>query len=387
MFATIKEVIFSIINETNYNRLITIENNFLEMRNEIELEAIIEDYLNGKLTVEEQKAFEQLRNNDPIVDHKVVAHKVFLESMKQYANILTLKQQMDASHEQIDVAAISAKVKPHPSRIIRIFRNNKAAIAVAASFLVLASVVYLGQTKQDGNMQLLNNRVNEIKGSQDNIIRVFNEPRVPNTTPAKYGGTGFAISSNGYVLTSYHVIKGADSVYIQNSKGISFKAKAYYTDAVNDIAILKVDDSSFENLNSLPYSIKKNSTGIGELVYTLGYPKEDVVLGNGYVSSKTGLNGDTLAFQVAIPVYPGNSGGPLLDNNGNIVGVIKGKENKADGAAFAVKSKYIMEALNAIPQDSLRKRIEYSKISPLQGLKRKDQVAKMQDYVFMIKVY
>jgi serine protease Do len=359
------------------------------MKNEIELEAIIEDYLNGKLTDGERIAFEQLRSNDPIVDHKVVAHKVFLESMKQYADILLLKQQMDAAHEQIDVEAISAKVRPHSSRIVRIFRNNKAAIAVAASFLILASVVYFGQTKQDGNMQYLSGELIKTQQKTEGLIRKIDNdrPKIADITPAKYSGSGFAISGNGYILTSYHVIKGADSVYIQSSKGNSFKAKAFYTDAVNDIAVLKIDDPEFESLGTLPYSLKKSAAGIGELVYTLGFPKEDVVLGNGYVSSKTGLNGDTLAFQVAIPVNPGNSGGPLLDNSGNIVGIIKGKENKIEGAAFAVKSKYIMEALNAIPQDSLRKRIAFGKRSPLQGMKRDQQVKRMQDYVFMIKVY
>ncbi|MDQ8051461.1 MAG: serine protease [Pedobacter sp.] len=355
--------------------------------NEIELEAIIEDYLNGKLTANEQSAFEQLRNNDPIVDHKVVAHKVFLESLKQYADVMSLKQQLDAAHDRIDVAAISAKVKPHPSRIIRMFRNNKAAIAVAASFLVLASVVYFGQTRQDDNMQLLNNKVIATQGTLNDIVRVVKEPKPSTITPARFGGSGFAISSNGYILTSYHVIKGADSVYVQNNRGESYKAKAFYTDPVNDIAVLKINDSDFTALGALPYTLKRTGTSIGELVYTLGYPKDDVVLGDGYVSSKTGLNGDTVSYQVAIPVNPGNSGGPLLDNNGNIVGVIKGKENKIDGAAFAVKSKYIAEALNAIPQDSLRRRVAYGKRSSLQGLKREQQVRKMQEYVFMVKAY
>ncbi|WP_316765649.1 serine protease [Pedobacter frigiditerrae] len=362
------------------------------MRNEIELEAIIEDYLNGKLTADEHKAFEQLRNNDPIVDHKVVAHKVFLESMKQYADVLLLKQQLDAAHDKIDVAAISAKVAPHPSKIVRILRNNKSAIAVAASFLILAMIMLYSiqsQTKQEGNMELLAGKVSELKGSQDNIIRTIDNSRKESVdaTPAKFGGTGFAISSNGYILTSYHVINGKGSISVQNSKGEVFKVVRYYTDPVNDIAILKISDAAFENLGALPYSIKKGSAGIGDAVYTLGYPKDDVVLGDGYVSSKTGLNGDTIAYQVAIPVNPGNSGGPLLDNNGNIVGVINGKESKTDGAAFAVKSKYIMEALNAIPQDSLSRRVAYGKRSSLQGLKRNKQVQKMQDYVFMIKVY
>ena len=361
------------------------------MNNDIQLEAIIEDYLNGKLKPEEVKAFEQLRSNDPIVDHKVVSHKVFLDSMKQYANVLLLKQQMDIAHDQIDVEAISSKVKPHSSIIVRMFRNNKAAIAVAASFLFLAMIMLYSinnQTKQYGSFKALNREVNQIKQSQNTLIRNINSnAQTTNVAPAKFGGSGFAISSNGYILTNYHVIKGADSLYVQNSKGVSFKVKAAYTDPVNDITILKISDSLFENLGSLPYNIKKTTAGIGESVYTLGYPKDDVVLGDGYVSSKTGINGDSLAYQVAIPVNPGNSGGPLLDNNGNIVGVINGKEMKIDGAAFAVKSKYIIEALNAIPNDSLSKRIVYGKRSPLQGLKRNKQIEKIQDFVFMVKVY
>ncbi|WP_316783634.1 serine protease [Pedobacter frigiditerrae] len=360
------------------------------MRNEIELEAIIEDYLNGKLTADEHKAFEQLRNNDPIVDHKVVAHKVFLESMKQYADVLLLKQQLDAAHDKIDVAAISAKVAPHPSKIVRIFRNNKSAIAVAASFLILAMIMlYSIQSQKDVGLQQVKRDVNDIKNAQDILIRNINKtkPTTTNTQPAKFGGTGFAISSNGYILTSFHVINGKGSIYVQNNKGETFKVERVYTDMVNDIAILKIRDDAFKNLGAMPYSIKRGSAGIGDAVYTLGYPKDDVVLGDGYVSSRTGLNGDTVAYQVAIPVNPGNSGGPLLDNSGNVVGVINGKETKTDGAAFAVKSKYIMEALNAIPQDSLSRRVAYGKRSSLQGLKRNQQVQKIQDYVFMIKVY
>jgi len=361
------------------------------MNNEIQLEAIIEDYLNGKLNPAELQAFEQLRSNDPNVDHKVVAHKVFLESMKEYADVLALKAQMDNVHNSIDVASLSAKVKPHSSKIVRIWRNNKSAIAIAASFLILASAVLLStysQTKQEVNLQLLDRKVSQLNRSQNNIIRVIsNDAQKANRSPAKFGGTGFAISSNGYILTNYHVIKDADSLYVQNSKGVSFKVRRVYEDSGNDIAILKITDLSFDNLGAVPYSLKEKSAGIGEAVYTLGYPKDDVVLGDGYVSSRTGINGDTLSYQVDLKVNPGNSGGPLLDNNGNIVGLINGKEDKADGAAFAVRSRYIMEALNAIPQDSLSKRISYGKRSILQGLKRQKQVEKIQDYVFMIKVY
>lgn len=361
------------------------------MNNEIQLEAIIEDYLNGNLSDAERLAFEQLRRNDPSVDQKVVTHKLFLDSMSQYAAVFSLKAQMDQAHQQIDVDALTEQLKPHSSRIVRIWRNNRSAIAIAASFLILAGAVLLtsySRSKQDVNLQLLDRKISQLNRSQNNIIRVIsNDAKKVNKTPAKFGGTGFAVSSNGYILTNFHVIKGADSLYVQNSKGNSFKVRRIYEDPGNDIAILKVVDESFTNLGAVPYSIKKSTAGIGEQVYTLGYPKDDVVLGDGYVASKTGINGDTLSYQVAIPVNPGNSGGPLIDNNGNIVGIINGKEDKTDGAAFAVKSKYILEALEAIPQDSLNKRVSFGKKTMLQGMKRHKQVEKIQDYIFMIKVY
>lgn len=361
------------------------------MRQDLELEAIIEDYLNGKLTPEERTAFEKLRINDQMVDHKVVAHKVFLESMAQYAHIVKLKEQMDAAHSQIDVATLADQLRPHPSKLVKLWRNNRSAIAIAASFVLLAIVsLYSIQSnnKQAGTFEAMSKDMAKLRITQNTLIRDIKSRKADNTNtkPASFGGTGFAISGNGYIVTNYHVVRGADSVYVQNSKG-SYKVKSFYNDPVNDIAILKINDKSFDKLPSLPYTIKRGMSGIGEAVFTLGFPKDDIVLGDGYVSSKNGINGDTLAYQVAIPVNPGNSGGPLLDNNGNIVGIINGKENKTDGATFAVKSKYIMEALNAIPQDSLSKRVSYGKKSLLRGMKRDKQVEKMQDYVFMIKVY
>ncbi|WP_293300654.1 serine protease [Pedobacter sp. UBA4863] len=364
------------------------------MRQDLELEAIIEDYLNGKLTPEERTAFEQLRNNDPMVDHRVVAHKVFLESMTQYAHVVKLKEQMDAAHLQIDVPLLVEELRPHPSKLVRLWRNNRSAVAIAASFILLAIVsLYSIQSnsKQAGTFEAMSQDMAQIKRSQSGLIRDIKSIKTDNKNSnngsrPRFGGSGFAISGNGYIVTNYHVVRGADSVHVQNSKG-SYKVQSIYTDPVNDIAILKINDKSFENLPSLPYTIKKGTSSLGEPVFTLGFPKDDIVLGDGYVASKNGINGDTLAYQVAIPVNPGNSGGPLLDNSGNIVGIINGKENKTDGATFAVKSKYIIEALNAIPQDSLSKRVSYGKKNVLKGLKRNKQVEKMQDYVFMIKVY
>ena len=364
------------------------------MRNDLELDAIIEDYLLGKLNLQETEAFEQLRRNDPTVDHKVVSHKFFMESMEIFASQIRLKEQLNSIHAEIDVDSLATKLGPHPSRLVQLWREHKSVIAVAASFLVLSLVsVYSIQhnTKQNEQLVLLSNQVNKAIKTQNSLIRKINNTNASPGKPAvqnSFGGTGFAISTNGYILTNLHVINGADSLYVQNNKGESFKVKSIYTDPQNDIAILKISDKNFSHLSAIPYSIKKNTSSIGEIVYTLGYPKDDAVLGEGYVSSKNGFIGDTTQYQVSIPVNPGNSGGPLLDANGNLVGIISGKPDQTEGAAFAIKSKYILEAMRAIPQDSLgSNKLSSTKKSLMSGLKRTKQIEKLQDYVFMIKVY
>jgi serine protease Do len=363
------------------------------MRNDIELDAIIEDYLAGKLTPAEAKAFDELRVNDPLIDHKVVTHKVFVESLADYGNTLSLKQMMDKAHNQLDVEALSAKLGPHPSFVVNLWRKNKSAFAIAASFLLLTVFsIYSIQhnTKQNGSYEVMRREITNIKNNQNKLVRTLNSNAIPVkglAKSAKFGGTGFALTGNGYICTNFHVVRDADSVYVQNNKGESFKAKVAYRDQQYDIAILKIIDRSFIQLSNLPYKLKKNGIGMGENVYTLGYPKDDAVLGEGYISSRTGHGGDTTQYQVAIPINPGNSGGPLLDNYGNIIGVITAKENEVDGATFAVKSQYILDALGSIPQDSLGKKVSFAKKNPLQGLNRTKQIDKIQDYVYMIKVY
>lgn len=381
MPAKVKEIIFSTL--------------VIEMRNDLELDAIIEDYLLGKLNPQETEAFEQLRRNDATVDHKVVSHKFFLESMEAFAEQVRLREQLNHIHAEIDVESLAEELRPHPSKIVQLWRKNKSVVAVAASFIVLSLVsIYSIQhnNKQEAIYEKMSREISRVKQSQNNLVldvkanTLHNSPKKPN--PGNFGGTGFAVSTNGYILTNLHVVNGADSLYVQNSKGESFKVKSVYTDPQNDIAILKISDKHFNGLSTIPYTIKKSLSSIGENVYTLGYPKDDIVLGEGSVSSRSGFVGDTTQYQVSILVNPGNSGGPLLDNNGNLIGIISGKQDQTEGAAFAIKSKYILEAMRAIPQDSLGvNRLSANKKSLLTGLKRTKQIEKLEDYVFMIKVY
>jgi serine protease Do len=361
------------------------------MKNEMDLESIIEDYLNGKLSESELAAFEQMRANDSAVDQKVIMHKAFLDSLKEYASETELRSKMNILHHEIDVESLSRKLGPHPSFIINIWRKNRAAIGVAASFILLTLVMLYSiqqNTQQIGSVELVKRDLAILKNSNNNLIRKINSTAVTkNLKPANFGGTGFALTTNGYILTNLHVVDGADSVYVQDTQGNQYKVKVDRRDTQYDLAILKIIDESFK-LPALPYRLKESGIGIGEDVYTLGFPKDDAVYAKGYVSSKTGYSGnDSTQYQVSIDVNPGNSGGPLLDQNGNIVGVITAKLKLVDGATFAVKSRYIQEILNMIPNDSLGSPVKLAKKNSLQGLTKSRQAEKMQDFIFMVKVY
>jgi S1-C subfamily serine protease len=112
-------------------------------------------------------------------------------------------------------------------------------------------------------------------------------------------------------VTNAHVVKNARNIAVQNRSGASFYAKIVLLDVDKDLAILQIVDSNFKALSAIPYSISRSYTELASPIFTLGYPRDEIVYGEGYLSAKTGFDGDTLSCQVSIPANPGNSGGPV----------------------------------------------------------------------------
>ncbi|MFA6945890.1 MAG: serine protease [Pedobacter sp.] len=363
------------------------------MNSDMEVTNLIDAYLRGELSGADLAAFEQKRINDPSFDIKVVEHQSFIMNLSDYGNRVRLSSEMNVIHESIDIQAISKDVVPEAPVVKRLWKKYRINTAIAASVAFIAVAGTLLSTGYfsksiSSNVSLLRREINSIKRSQNALIKNINDkPAKGPADPGEFGGTGFALSSNGYLVTNFHVVKDADSVYVQNSEGEAFKAKLIYQDPAYDLAVLQITDPAFEKLASLPYTFKKSPSDVGEDVFTIGFPRDDQVLGKGYVSARNGNAGDTVTYQVSIPVNPGNSGGPLLDTRGNIVGIINGKQPLADGAAFAIKSSYILKSIQAIPQDSLDEKLILNKRNSLAGLSRKDQFKKLEPYIYMVKVY
>lgn len=181
----------------------------------------------------------------------------------------------------------------------------------------------------------------------------------PRHSEDKSSGTGFFVSNNGYIITNYHVVDGARNIKVTKVNGDSYKkflAKVEVSDKQNDLAIIKITDPAFSSIGNLPYSFKFTAANIGEECFVLGYPListmgTDIKLTNGIISAKTGFNGSVSEYQISAPIQPGNSGGPLFDKNGNIIGVVCAKHAQAENAGYAIKASYIRNLIELLPQD------------------------------------
>ena len=233
----------------------------------------------------------------------------------------------------------------------------------------------------------LRRNVEQIKKSQSRIIADIAQDKQP-APPGRYAGSGFLVSSDGYVVTSYHVVKGADSVFIENENFGRFKTSVVLSDAANDVSILKIDSAqSFKNVRALPYLINSLEANLGEDVFTLGFPREDIVFGEGSISAASGYQQNPNSYQVSVPVNPGNSGGPLFNAKGDLVGIISGIQTETSGAAFAIKSSVLLDVIKTMQADTLQDRITLPRQNSLRYLSKVDQVKKWKEYVFMVRVY
>ena len=173
-----------------------------------------------------------------------------------------------------------------------------------------------------------------------------------NEPPTSSSGSGFFVTTNGHIVTNFHVIEDCKNIYL-NNEALKILAK----DPLNDLAILK---SSNRSMNFL--MLEGDSPKKGEEVLVLGYPfgknfGDESKLTEGIISALQGMGNDYSRFQMDAPIQPGNSGGPVINKKGNVVGVAVASANiqaflKQFGTIpqnmnFAIKSNVLQMMLNA----------------------------------------
>lgn len=174
----------------------------------------------------------------------------------------------------------------------------------------------------------------------------FNQPQ-----PSQGLGSGFIISSDGYILTNHHVIDGADEVSVRMTNGDEYRAEIIGTDSASDVAVVKIDA---RNLPEVRFG-NSDDVRVGEWVLAIGSPFNfEYSVTKGIVSAKgraLGGNDRYVPFlQTDVPINPGNSGGPLFNLSGEVVGInsqIYTRSGGFMGVSFAIP---INIALNVAEQ-------------------------------------
>lgn len=348
-----------------------------------DLQELIDRYVKGKLTSEEKFTLEEMLRQSETVRHLVEDHIELVDAMIEYGRKNELKNKLNSFHEEMMEAPVKPLIIERKSGWNKYWKYTAVAASVALfSVIGTASVLNYMDSRQDAILIPLRRKIDQIDRSQQilkkDIAATMKKERAPQ---GNYAGTSFMISKNGYLITSYHVVKDADSIKIENEKFGLINATVQFNDPANDVSLLKVDTM----LYSLPYMIESTESSLAEDVFTLGYPREDVVFGDGVVSALTGYNQNPNSYQVSVPVNPGNSGGPLLNSKGNLVGMISGLQTETYGAAFAIKSNIILDIINKT--DSLQSSIVLPKQNLIRGGSRVNQVKVLKDYVFLVRVF
>ncbi len=181
------------------------------------------------------------------------------------------------------------------------------------------------------------------------------EAGTPTAKKKSASGTGFFVSKDGYLITNQHVVAAATEIEVTMHDGKKLPATLVSSDSSNDVALLKVD----ANTTPLPI-VSATNVKKGMEVFTLGFPVvgiqgQEQKATYGRINALSGIQGDIRYFQIDVPIQPGNSGGPLITDEGQIIGIVTASLNqinvlKATGALpqnvnYAVKSEYFQPLL------------------------------------------
>ena len=233
----------------------------------------------------------------------------------------------------------------------------------------------------------LNSRFNSL--DIQNLITIDETEINGNESEWKGNGSGLIISTSGHIVTNNHVIEDMDEIEVDlkiNNQFKSYKAEVILVDKNNDLAVLKINNENL-NIDYMLYNIEYNTADVGKEVFALGYPLsnimgEEVKFTDGRISSKTGFQGDISTYQTTTPIQPGNSGGPLFDFDGNLIGINSSGLSKeiTDNVSYTIKSRYLINLFDGLDNVSIPKNKSLQNISDIELIKE------LSKYVVLIKV-
>jgi S1-C subfamily serine protease len=201
-------------------------------------------------------------------------------------------------------------------------------------------------------------------------------------------GSGFFVTRDGYLLTNFHVVKDAKRIKVKCSAGV-LEAKVITTDKIDDLAVLKVEGGNFPALAIAA----KDTVDLGQEVFTIGFPNIQMQgvepkYTDGKISSLAGMQDDDTEYQISVPVQPGNSGGPLCDANGQVVGIVVARLNDLTVLHISgVVPQNVNYAVKVGPVRQLMRDVKGLNPIAAQSQKPADAIKTVESAIAMILIY
>ena len=190
-----------------------------------------------------------------------------------------------------------------------------------------------------------------VKKTADSVVEIATESVVTGGYVQQGAGSGVIISEDGYIITNYHVIKGAENITVTLRDGAtSYKAKIIGSDEDNDIALLKVDATGL----SAATMGNSSDLAVGDYVVAIGNPLGQLggTVTDGIISAlarQVTVEGKSMTLlQHNAQISPGNSGGGLFNSNGELIGIVNAKDSatEVEGIAFAIPINNVLDIID-----------------------------------------
>ena len=231
---------------------------------------------------------------------------------------------------------------------------------------ILGTLLYFNYNNK--NVEVVSKNLQTVTITETNTIKsaidkIYDSVVVVEVSSRTSSGTGSGFvykkeNGKGYIITNHHVIEGADTIYVTNSEGVKEEATLLGSDEYSDIAVLSVNDDFVIGVATIGDSTKSE---LGDTVFTVGSPlgsKYQGTVTKGIISGKDRqvtvslTNGSFImeVLQIDAAINPGNSGGPLVNINGEVIGVnsLKLVEDEIEGMGFAIPIELAMSTIDSL---------------------------------------
>jgi S1-C subfamily serine protease len=325
------------------------------------------NFLDGSTDAALNKKIQETINSNPTFKLEMEEMRLLWNDLNSIQEHKELKKSFNQYHDE-HFPITSKPVKKKSKKIWLYTLSSAAGIALMFTISQLFWQNEMATSADNASYQ-------EMKKESHAVEE--NDTYTDDNTQAIAQATAFSINDS-LLFTSFHSIKNTKKIRVKQTGSNNWiDAKLVTAHKNYDIAIIQIIPDSLKVKPHKLY-IERTKLKLGQELFGLGYPKNDLVYGKGEISSLSGYQSDTNMIQVSVPTNPGNSGTPLFNKKGALVSLIVGKNIQEEGSAYGVSNYQILDFLKEVG-------IRPSSRNRLKSTKHLDQIQQLKTSIFLLE--